>query len=53
MWLEVARRDLPMAGRFEADLQAWQWYIKTEIPRLMEGKFKDVLAVLRNNAKRY
>jgi len=46
-WLEAARRDLPMASRFEADLRAWQRWIKPEIPRLMAGKFKDVLKVLK------
>ncbi|MFC1907446.1 hypothetical protein ACFLW8_05115 [Chloroflexota bacterium] len=46
-WLEAARRDLPMARRFEADLRAWQKWIKPEIPRLMAGKFKDMLAVLK------
>lgn len=48
-WLEAARRDLPMAGRFEAELQEWQRHIKPEIPRLMEGKFRDVLAIPGNN----
>ena len=45
-WLAVARRDLPMASKFEDDLKAWQMYITPEIPRLMTGKFKEVIAVL-------
>lgn len=45
-WLEVARRDLPMASQFESDLRAWQKYIQPEIPGLMAGKFKDVVAIL-------
>ena len=48
-WLEAARRDLPMAGQFEADLRAWQKWIIPEIPRLMAGKFKDVLAAVNND----
>ena len=52
-WLEAARRDLPMAGRFEADLQAWQKHIKPKLPVLMAGKFKDMVAILKNNAKIY
>ena len=52
-WLEAARSDLPMANQFEADLRAWQKYIKPKIPRFMEGKFKDVLAILKNNGQRY
>jgi len=46
-WLEAARRDLPMARRFEADLRAWQRWIKPEIPRLMAGKFKDMVEILK------
>lgn len=49
-WLEAARRDLPMAGAFEAELRAWQKHIKPEIPALMAGKFKDVLEVLNNGS---
>lgn len=45
-WLEAARRDLPMAGQFDADLRAWQRYIKPEIPKLMAGKFKTMVKVL-------
>lgn len=45
-WLEAARRDLPSASKFDADLKAWQKYIEPEIPKLMDGKFKKVLAVL-------
>lgn len=52
-WLEAARRDLPMATRFEAELRVWQRHIKPKIPGLMAGKFKDVLAVLKNNGKGY
>ena len=52
-WLEAARRDLPMAGQFEDELRAWQKHIKADIPGLMEGKFKDVVAILRNNVKIY
>jgi len=44
-WLEAARRDLPMASQFDADLRAWQQYIKPEIPKLMAGKFKDVVSL--------
>ncbi len=46
-WLEAARRDLPMASQFEAELRAWQKHIKPKIPGLMAGKFKEVLAVLK------
>ena len=45
-WLEAARRDLPMASQFEVELRAWQRYIKPEIPKLMQGKFKDVVRTL-------
>ena len=45
-WLEAARRDLPMVNQFEAELREWQKYIKPKIPRLMDGKFKEVLAIL-------
>ena len=51
-WLEAARHDLPMASQFEAELSAWQRYIKPKIPGLMAGKFKDVLAILKNNGKK-
>jgi hypothetical protein len=46
-WLEAARRDLPMAITFEAELREWQKYIKPKIPGLMAGKFKDVLEALK------
>ena len=45
-WLEVARRDLPMASQFEAELRAWHKYIKPRVPEFMAGKFRDVLEVL-------
>ena len=45
-WLEAARRDLPMANQFEAELSAWHRKIKPKIPGLMAGKFKDVVKVL-------
>ncbi len=48
-WLEVARRDLPMASQFEAELKAWQKYIKPQILELMAGKFKNVLEALNTN----
>jgi len=46
-WLEAARRDLPMASQFEAELRVWQKYIKPRIPKLMTGKFMDVLVALK------
>jgi hypothetical protein len=49
-WLEAARRDLPMATTFEAELRAWQKHIKPKMPELMAGKFKDVVKVLRLDA---
>jgi len=48
-WLEVARRDLPMASQFDAELRAWQRYIVPLIPELMAGKFKNVLEVLNTS----
>ena len=48
-WLEIARRDLPMASQFEAELKAWQKHIKPLIPVLMAGKFKNVLEVLNTS----
>lgn len=45
-WLEVARRDLPAAKRFEAELRQWQVTIMPRLKILLDGKFKDVLAIL-------
>ncbi len=45
-WLGAAKRDLSMASQFEVELRAWQRYIKPEIPKLMQGKFKDVVRTL-------
>ena len=52
-WLEAARRDLPMANQFEDELRAWQKNVKPKLTELMAGKFKDVLAILTNNDRRY
>ena len=52
-WLKAARRDLPMAGQFETELRAWQKHIKPKLPGLMAGKFKDVVAILKNNVNIY
>ena len=41
-----------MTSQFEAELSAWQKHIKPKLPGLMAGKFKDVLAILKNNGKR-
>ena len=52
-WLKAARRDLPMAGQFETELMAWQKHVKPKLPGLMAGKFKDVVAILNCNGRRY
>lgn len=48
-WLAAARRDLPMASKFNQDLKSWQKSIRPKLPALMEGKFSIVVNTVNNH----
>lgn len=42
-WLVAARAELPMAAKFESELQKWHKWIIPMLSKLMNGKFKDAV----------